>query len=369
VNASVSEGVHGTFSRRWPIVAAVIAAVVALSVPAAASAMLRSQPRTSLCSAGFVSAVVGGKVKCLHAGEFCAPRYERQYEAHRFQCISGRLQRFNRAPQPVVGSAAPHSQRLVARRRTAQAGEISALLTYSELRSDSLSPVKKMHLTIRRGGAVAYTSAIRSTGHCARIPTPLPPFRSLAVAEFDGNTESEVVLTLNCGGAHGRAYSFFFTYVPSSGRYQRTLHWWQEFQPKIKDLDGDGTPEFRSADSRFSYVFTSFAESANPVQIWSLRSGTFTDVTRTFPSVITTDRNFWWQQYLKYRRDNVSDVRGYLAAYMADEYLLGQEEQGWASLQEALARGDLSRKYLFPPLGAAYLTELAGFLAKTGYAS
>jgi hypothetical protein len=33
-----------------------------------------------------VSATIGGKHKCLGAGEYCATRYERQYERYGFEC-------------------------------------------------------------------------------------------------------------------------------------------------------------------------------------------------------------------------------------------------------------------------------------------
>jgi hypothetical protein len=33
-----------------------------------------------------VSATIGGKHKCLGPGEYCATRYERQYERYGFEC-------------------------------------------------------------------------------------------------------------------------------------------------------------------------------------------------------------------------------------------------------------------------------------------
>ena len=38
------------------------------------------------CSANFVRAVIGGAAKCLHAGEYCAHRYDREYRRYGFQC-------------------------------------------------------------------------------------------------------------------------------------------------------------------------------------------------------------------------------------------------------------------------------------------
>jgi hypothetical protein len=38
------------------------------------------------CSSGYVHAVIGGRQKCLRAGEFCAHRYDRQYRRYGYRC-------------------------------------------------------------------------------------------------------------------------------------------------------------------------------------------------------------------------------------------------------------------------------------------
>jgi hypothetical protein len=38
------------------------------------------------CSPGFRSATIGGSHKCLHGGEYCARRFERQYERYGYEC-------------------------------------------------------------------------------------------------------------------------------------------------------------------------------------------------------------------------------------------------------------------------------------------
>ena len=64
-------------------------------------------------------------------------------------------------------------------------------------------------------------------------------------------------------------------------------------------------------------------------------------------------------------------MRGLLAAYLADNVLLGEGARAWERLQEALRRGELA-----PPGGAgvgpagkAYLKALRAFLVKTSYLS
>lgn len=38
------------------------------------------------CRSGYAHAVIGGQEKCLHRGEYCAHRYQRQYKRDGFNC-------------------------------------------------------------------------------------------------------------------------------------------------------------------------------------------------------------------------------------------------------------------------------------------
>jgi hypothetical protein len=62
----------------------VVAALPAAHVTASSAAPLAA---AKTCSAGYKHAVIGGSEKCLHAGEFCAHRYDRQYRRYGFRCI------------------------------------------------------------------------------------------------------------------------------------------------------------------------------------------------------------------------------------------------------------------------------------------
>src|SRR5919204_4253964 len=59
----------------------------------------------ALCSSGYVDAVIGGEHKCLHGGEFCAARYEADYERYGFACVGGRLQSYSGAPTASTATA------------------------------------------------------------------------------------------------------------------------------------------------------------------------------------------------------------------------------------------------------------------------
>jgi hypothetical protein len=56
------------------------------------TAHVHALPQQALCSSGYVDAVIDGEHKCLHAGEFCSPSAESQYEHYGFTCVDGRLE-------------------------------------------------------------------------------------------------------------------------------------------------------------------------------------------------------------------------------------------------------------------------------------
>ncbi len=61
---------------------ATVLATIALAVPASSGA----QPVARIACSRDVPAIIGGKHKCLGEGEYCATRYERQYERYGFVC-------------------------------------------------------------------------------------------------------------------------------------------------------------------------------------------------------------------------------------------------------------------------------------------
>lgn len=81
-----------------------VAAAFALAL-AAGVAVPRGSAQAS-CSAGFVSAVVGGESKCLRAGEFCAAGKEADYQRYGFTCVAGHL-RSGGTPTPAAGTGTP----------------------------------------------------------------------------------------------------------------------------------------------------------------------------------------------------------------------------------------------------------------------
>jgi hypothetical protein len=88
------------------VVALVTAAVgVAAATSLAAATVNVSAPRAQAagCPAGSKRAVIGGKVKCLRAGQKCTARYRATYKRHGFTCVNGHLRKRSVAspPQPT----------------------------------------------------------------------------------------------------------------------------------------------------------------------------------------------------------------------------------------------------------------------------
>ena len=144
---------------------------------------------------------------------------------------------------------------------------------------------------------------------------------------------------------------------------------WGDPGYELQDLDHDGRPEFVSADDRFAYRFTYYAASALPVQIWHYDHGAMIDVTSSYPAVVRSDAATLWSEYVKARTDKGADVRGVLAAWLADEYRLGLGDEAWSKIRAAYARGELSTPRVDPiwPAGQKYLSALRSFLAHAGY--
>jgi hypothetical protein len=111
----------------------------------------------------------------------------------------------------------------------------------------------------------------------------------------------------------------------------------------LKDADGDGRPELVGYDPRFSSVFTAFAGSAFPPQVLQVDKGATVDVTRRFPALVRTDAKRRLHEIGRARRSD--DIRGLLAAYVADQYLLGRGSVGTAEVDRQRRAGRVSKGF------------------------
>jgi PKD repeat protein len=255
-------------------------------------------------------------------------------------------------------------------REIARSGQVAAGLFYR----GSAPSYRGVRLKIARGGSTELDVAFRRIcGYCDVWPAGVERRRSVRVTDLDADGEPEVVADLYTGGAHCCFYSLIYRWDAAAGRYRRTIKRWNDAGYRL--IAGRaGRLEFQTGDTRFAYRFASFAESFFPVRIFAFVDGRLRDVTRASASrgAVRRDAARIWRFYQRRRGSKRWNVRGALAAYMADKYSLRQSRDGWRRLRVALRRGDLRAQRLFGmkdvyPSGTRYVRVLRKRLARWGY--
>lgn len=248
-------------------------------------------------------------------------------------------------------------------------GDVAAQLTYDK-RSDF--EYRDVRIRIARGGATLLDAIVPAPcDECPTIPQGLgdPETASLKLTDLNGDGEPEALVDLYTGGAHCCSYTQLYAYHAASNAYRRVKGSWGDYGYELVDLDRDGRPEFRSADFRFAAAFTAYAASGAPPMIFRFDGARLVNVTRTFRAEIKRNLRQYLNLYKKWRKDDeVPEVRGFLAAYVADKYLLGQGDTAFDLVYAALRRGELRA---LPgdssPSGKRYIAELRKSLRRWGY--
>jgi hypothetical protein len=226
-----------------------------------------------------------------------------------------------------------------------------------------------LHLKIDRAGAALLDSPVRPLHDAYDVqPGSFRAGKSVSVADLDGSGEPEVVLYLYWGGAHCCWYTQVYRYASATNSYSLSTHIWGNPAARSVDLGHDGRPEFVSGDDRFPYEFADFADSSWPVSIWAYRAGTFTNVTRRFPATIRADaRRQWGAAFSRHNAGRTK--RGVLAAWAADECLLGRCGFAFRRLESLRKGGQLGLKDACcgERSPREYLAHLRRFLKRTGY--
>lgn len=222
---------------------------------------------------------------------------------------------------------------------------------------------EELHLKVARGGKQVVDAPLTRL-NC-------PDCRNnrvvgIKVVDLDGG-EPEVIVDMYTGGAHCCMVTLILRW--DGTHYRPKLAYWGNYGSRLADLDGDRLPEWTASDERFIYEYTAYVFSSAPIQISQYRAGRFVDVTRRFPALIRKNAAKNWRYYLQGRGGKDTDVRSYVAAYVADQYLLGKPAEAKRALDLALKRGDLGRgkSLLGTPAGTAFVALLNRDLRKWGY--
>jgi hypothetical protein len=169
-----------------------------------------------------------------------------------------------------------------------------------------------------------------------------PPGSSmLKVADLDGDGEPEVLVDTFSGGAHCCLTARLLTWNGTG--YTPTDVDWRDVGYRLDDADGDGRFELVGQNPVFSAAFTAFAASAFPPLVYQVDHGKLVDVTRKYPKLVRADAAGLLKDLRKARRGD--DVRGILAAYVADQYLLGKGSVGTKEIDRQRDKRRVSKSF------------------------
>jgi hypothetical protein len=180
------------------------------------------------------------------------------------------------------------------------------------------------------------------------------------IIDLDQDQEPEIILLMSTPGSRCCSHSLIYQYEPTQQTYTYIQQDWGSFGSagKLIDINQDSRLEFIAIDDRFSGEFAGYAGSFHPIQIWHYQAGTMIDVTRQFPDVIYKHVYTLWSTYEKVKQQKNSRlIQSILAAYLADKYLLGQQEDGWQRVKQAYQENDREE----------YFYRLRQLLKDTGY--
>jgi hypothetical protein len=247
--------------------------------------------------------------------------------------------------------------------QSAHSGDVSATFTFKGKFPNYFGE----RLQIVRAGSVAYDHPVSSMDCSPCAPgAPEANASSVRVVDIESDGEPDVLLDLYSGGAHCCLIAQIFSYDPVKNQYVRIEHDFGDPGYRLLDLRHDGHKEFVTADDSFAYEFTDYAASGLPLQILTFAAGTFTDVTRQYPKLIRKDAARWMRAF----KHHYVDGLGLIAAWAADEELLGHAKLVKRTLAQQLREGHL-RTPLSPHGGggAKFVRRLNKFLHKHGYIS
>ncbi|MGO9956577.1 MAG: hypothetical protein ACLP50_11435 [Solirubrobacteraceae bacterium] len=253
----------------------------------------------------------------------------------------------------TAGGASAHTA-------TAQLGQVSATFTYS----GSFPNFSDEVLTITTGGRQVYDRLVSSTFCDTCAPSSVTESGDpVQVLDLESDGRPDVVLGLYSGGAHCCFIDQVFSYDPRTMTYVESEHDFADAGAAITRRDGRYV--FMSADLRFAYVFTDYADNGAPLQIWRFSSRRFIDITRRFPALIRRDAAGW----LKSFKSDLRNGEGFLAAWAADEELLGNRGLVSSTLQIQLREGHLESSLadFGAPTGRSFITALMKLLRRYGY--
>ena len=250
--------------------------------------------------------------------------------------------------------------------QTAESGNVTATFTFS----GSYPNFTVLHLTIAQGSTVFYDEPVTSKlcgSYCAPA-SPSDKTSSVHILNVEHDGQPDVVLDLYNGNTHCCSIEQIFSFDPGTMTYAMTQHYFGDPGEEIVDLGHNGRYQFLTADDAFAYEFTDFAASGLPIQIFTFSHRHFFNVTRHYPKLIARDAARWLKAFNSMATQHYPDSVGVVAAWAADEELLGHVKLVNSFLAMQLKAGHLNSA-LSPeePGGARFVAKLRKFLRTHGY--
>jgi hypothetical protein len=255
---------------------------------------------------------------------------------------------------------------------TASSGSVTATLTATGAVSENtITDATGIRLTIARGDAIAFNGPLRPCRYgCAPEDPSGGRFVELKAADLDGDGEAEVLVDRSDGFTPCCTLeTAIMRRDPSSGSYRELdRHWGESY--RIAHLDGAPRAQLVTRDLRFYERFAPrLAGFQLPVKILQLAARGLVDVTRRHPAVVRRDTASLSR--LLRSTEAIADgrrsgnrtiaraaLRPQLAAYAAEERLLGRRAVGDRKLAREVRRHRVS---------ASFRRALLRFLSRTGY--
>jgi len=266
----------------------------------------------------------------------------------------------------VAAGAAPAAHAQPAGSVTASSGPVRATLSWQEAELGVADP----RLVVERDGATALSASpfpagsACAEGGCSLLASGRRD-SALQVLDLDADGEPEVLVDAFTGGAHCCAQTVVWRRGADGTYGARELEWGNGGY-EVRRLDADPRPELVTQDDRFSAAFTAYAASYPPVRVVrfdAARRPGLVSATRRFPALVRRDLRSIQRKIRSERRRHDAELRGLVAAEVADRYLLGQARSAVGALDAHIRRGDVGSR----AQARSFRRQLLRFLRRSGY--